>query len=172
MFEYLHELMNKNKELEIPVFDLLVYQDGKQVFRYQHGTIDFEGTPVSDKTLYNLYSCSKFITCVTALTLLEKGKFSLEDDVAMYIPAFKDMKVNAGGVICKAKKSIKIKHLFTMTSGMDYDLGHKGIEELVADTNRTCPTVESMKYLAKNHFRLNQARLGNIVYRTTFWVRW
>lgn len=149
MFEYLNGLMKKNKELEIPAFDLLVYKDGKQVYRYQHGVIDFEGTPVSDKTLYNLYSCSKFITCVTALTLLEKGKFTLEDDLAMYIPAFKDMKVNEGGVIYKAKNPIKLKHLFTMTSGLDYDLGHKGIEELIADTNKVCPTVESMKYIAK-----------------------
>jgi hypothetical protein len=148
MFEYLNGLMEKNKELEIPAFDLLVYKDGKQVYRYQHGVIDFEGTPVSDKTLYNLYSCSKFITCVTALTLLENGKFTLEDDLAMYIPAFKDMQVNANGVICRAQNPIKLKHLFTMTSGLDYDLCHKGIKECIVDTDGRCPTVESMKYIA------------------------
>lgn len=149
MFEYLNALIEKNKQLEIPAFDMLVYHEGKQVYRYQHGMIDFDGTPVSNQTLYNLYSCSKFITCVSALLLLEKNKFSLEDDLAMYIPAFKDMKVNANGMVCKAQNKIKLKHLFTMTSGIDYDLGDKYIEEMVADTNRVCPTLESMKYIAK-----------------------
>ncbi len=61
--------------------------------------------------------------------VVRKGKFSLDDDLAMYIPAFKDMQVLENGVIRKAKNNIKVKHLFTMSSGLDYSVWHEEIKK-------------------------------------------
>ena len=59
------------------------------------------------------------------------------------------MKVMKIGGIYKAEKRIKIKNLFTMTSGMRYDTTCDEIAEGKKMTDGICPTVEMMKYLAK-----------------------
>ena len=99
---------------------------------------------------YNIYSCSKVITCVAALVLLEKGKFSLEDRLSDYMPEFSDMSVRmADGKIRKAEKPIQIKHLFEMTAGFSYDCYSPELRRAREETKGKCPTRETMKYLAK-----------------------
>ena len=50
--------------------------------------------------------------------------FSLDDNLYNYMPAFDEMTVKTAEGSRKAKKSIKIQHLFQMTSGMNYDISH------------------------------------------------
>lgn len=153
MFKYLKKILDMNSELGIPSMDMLVYQDGKEVFHEIRGCSDTNNTPLNGNELYNIYSCSKPITCVTALTLFEQGKFSLEDNIADYIPAFKDMMVKKNGGIFKAEKPIKIKNLFTMTAGLNYNCVGKAlapeIKQGILDTEGKCPTLKMMDYIAK-----------------------
>ena len=73
----LDEIMN---QYNLPGYDCSVWQNGKEIFRRIKGVADLEsGTPVTENTLYNMYSNTKVVTCVAAmqlyeLELTEKGK--------------------------------------------------------------------------------------------------
>ena len=101
------------------------------------------------KEKYHIYSCSKLFTCVAAMQLWEKGLFSLEDNLADYLPAFREMTVKTENGIEKAKNPIKIHHLFEMTAGFSYDMFSPAVKACQAATDGKCPTLEFMKYLAK-----------------------
>ena len=149
MFENIKMLLDRAVSLGIPALQISVKHKGKTVFEECRGVRDEAGALLSGNDLYNIYSCSKFITCAAALTLLEEGKFSLDDDLADYISAFGDMKVKREGGIYKAEKRIKIRQLFTMTSGLSYFMESDEIAEGVRETEGLCPTLEMMKYVAK-----------------------
>lgn len=134
----------------VPGLDIAVCQKGKPIFRYQSGYRDLENKIKMDgKERYNIYSCSKPITCVAAMQLWEKGMFSLEDDLAKYMPEFSQMTVKTEGGIRPAKKQIKIRHLFEMTAGFAYDLVSDQLLACREETAGRCQTREVMKYLAK-----------------------
>lgn len=149
MFENIKKLLDKSEALGIPAMDVVVYHEGKEVFRELRGVCDDSGSLLTKNTLFNIYSCSKFITCAAALMLLEDGKISLNDDVADYIPAFGDMTVKKNGGIFKCDKRIKLFHLFTMTGGLSYDVTSLHIARAKAETDGLCPTVKTMDYIAK-----------------------
>ena len=149
MFENTKKLLDVAVGMGIPAAEVSIYHKGNEVFRERRGVSDENGTPLFGNELYNIYSCSKFITCTAALKLYEEGKFSLDDDIADYIPAFGDMKVKRESGIYKAEKRIKIRDLFTMTSGLNYSCGSEEVAEGKKMTDGKCPTVEMMKYIAK-----------------------
>ena len=150
MFEQTKALCQKFLEMGVPAFDLIVYKDGQCVLRHMGGHSDLEKkVPLAGKEKYYIYSCSKLITCAAAMQLWEKGLFSLEDDLADYMPAFREMTVKTEDGIRKAKNSIKIKDLFQMTAGMNYNLNTPAMEEYKKIPNNPCPTVETVNILAK-----------------------
>lgn len=135
----------------LPGFDLAVYRKGECVLRYMNGYSDLENkVAMTGNERYNIYSCSKVITCVAAMQLYEKGLFSLEDKLSDYMPEFESMTVGTKGKISAAKKPILIKHLFEMTAGFSYNVNSMRIRECIADTEGKCPTRVAMKYLAKD----------------------
>ena len=148
MFDNIKKLLDECERRGIPAMDISVYHKGREVFREIRGTMDEDGTLLTDKTLFNIYSCSKFITCSAALTLLEDGKFSIDDNIADYLPAFSDMKVRRGGTLVRAENPIKIFNLFTMTGGLSYDAYSEEIKRGKEETEGRCPTVEMIKYIA------------------------
>lgn len=122
-----------------PVYDCIVMQNGKQLCRFMGGHIDKEGTvaPKGNET-YWIYSCSKVATVTAAMMLVEQGKISLDDDVSKYLPEFADVKVkNADGSLSEPKNSIKIENLFSMTSGLDYDVNLPEIQQAINNNGTT-----------------------------------
>lgn len=85
-----------------------------------------EGAYGSDKldSVYKIYSMTKPITAVAALTLFEKGLIDVYDPVYLYLPKYKDVKVASGEgmdeTLTDPKRPILIKDLFNMTSGLMY----------------------------------------------------
>jgi CubicO group peptidase (beta-lactamase class C family) len=82
-------------------------------------------SPARDDSIYRIYSMSKTVTIVAAMTLYERGLFKLHDSIAEFLPAFSKMKVavhDERGVrqLVPAKGPITFEHLFTMTSGLPY----------------------------------------------------
>src|SRR5258708_796379 len=87
-------------------------------------------SPMTTESIFRIYSMSKAITTVTAMTLFEEGKFSLSDPIAKYIPQFGQMKVGvekadaAGGKptleLVAARRPITIQDLMRHTSGITY----------------------------------------------------
>ena len=150
MFEILEEKLNSYLEMGVPFYDCIVMHDGKCVFRGSGGYTDVKNkTAVGGNELYNIYSCSKLITCTAALQLWEKGLFDLDDRLCDYMPEFENMTVKHGEEIKLAENKITIRNLFTMTSGFSYDLNSPEINKCRAETNGECPTRELMKYLAR-----------------------
>lgn len=150
MFENTKKFLDSFLDMGMPGFDCLVYYKGKEVFRYMNGYSDAEKkTPFTGKEKYNIYSCSKPVTCTAALQLVEKGMLSLEDKLSDYIPEFAHMKVRLeDGTLADAKTPITIKHLFTMTAGLDYNLSSPSLMLARKETGGKCPTVETVRYLA------------------------
>ena len=150
MLEKLKKFCDSFLELGVPGFDLIVYKDGECILRHMNGYSDLENkVPMNGKERYNIYSCSKAITCTAALQLWEKGLFSLEDKLSDYMPEFSVMTVQTADGIQKAENPILIKHLFEMTAGFSYEADRPQIKKAIEETNGRCPTREFMQYLAK-----------------------
>lgn len=76
----------------------LVARAGRIVHLAHAGHRDAEaGRPVSTDTLWRIFSMTKPITTVAALSLWEEGAFELTDPVSRYLPAFADTRVYTGG---------------------------------------------------------------------------
>ena len=122
-FTNLKNFMDRLTAWRIPGNSVTVYFENKPVFTYQSGFSDVENQiPMQGGELFNIYSCSKPCTVTAALQLYEKGFFLLDDPLYEYIPAFRDMTVREeSGAVVKAKSPITMRHLFTMTAGLNYD---------------------------------------------------
>lgn len=144
------EFMDNFLGMGIPGYDCVIYKDGECVLRHFNGYADKEaGVRINGKEFYNIYSCSKPITCVAALQLYEKGLFRLEDELREYMPEFSDMKVMTPEGVKDARNTIKISDLFQMTAGFTYDTLSPHLLKVRQDTEGRCPTREVMRYLAK-----------------------
>ena len=90
------------------------------------GHRDLEGDlPVTDDTLWRIYSMTKPVTSVAAMLLYEEGKLGLNDPVSEFIPAFADLRVYTGGsdlrqVTVPATEPVRVWHLLTHTAGLTY----------------------------------------------------
>lgn len=150
MFDRTRALLKHFEQLGIPGYDLLIYQNGQPIVRWHYGYSDAEQRfSVNGTERYNLYSCSKPITCTAALQLLEKGLFSLDDALCDYLPEFSRMNVKTQDGLQPAKQLIKIRDLFCMTAGFTYDLFSPSLMKAREETDGRCPTREVMKYLAQ-----------------------
>jgi len=115
---------------KIPGAIILIQQHGKPIFHESFGVQDVVSkAPITDKTIFRLFSMTKAITSVAAMKLIEDGKISLDDPVSKYIPSFANVKV---GVEKKAEDGTKslelvppnrpptILDLMRQTSGITY----------------------------------------------------
>jgi CubicO group peptidase (beta-lactamase class C family) len=103
-----------------------VTRHGQTVHASVRGARDLEaGLPVEPDTLWRIYSMTKPITAVVAMSLYEQGAFSLNDELARYLPEFADMRVLVGGnaeqpKTVPATEPIRLWHLFSHTAGLTY----------------------------------------------------
>ena len=115
---------------KIPGAILLIQQHGKPVYHESFGVQDVVSkAPITDKTIFRLFSMTKPITSIAAMTLIDVGKIKIDDPLAIYIPSFATAKV---GVEKKAdngekvlaleplKRPLTILDLMTQTSGITY----------------------------------------------------
>jgi CubicO group peptidase (beta-lactamase class C family) len=105
---------------------LTVSRHGRLAHVARCGSRDLEaGLPVTDDTVWRIYSMTKPVTSVAAMILYEEGKLALTDPVSTFIPSFGDVRVYAGGsdlnhVTVPATEPIRIWHLLTHTAGLTY----------------------------------------------------
>ncbi len=87
---------------------LSVYRHGKPVLDLFGGVADREtGRPVTEDTIFVLYSATKAVTAACLHILWEWGKFDWDDTVASHWPAFAQ----------KGKEEVTIRHVMTHQSG-------------------------------------------------------
>ncbi|MEU2732143.1 serine hydrolase domain-containing protein [Streptomyces griseoviridis] len=87
------------------------------------------GRPVEPDTLWRMYSMTKPVTTVAALTLVEEGRLSLDDPVDRHLPAFAEPRVYVGGSgldlrTRPASGPLLIRHLMTHTAGLTFAFYH------------------------------------------------
>ena len=147
----IYDLLKRFEALGIPLIDCIVYHRGKCVFRHMSGFSDeAKQKPANGKELYNIYSCSKLITCTAALQLVERGDIQLDAPVYDYLPEFRKLTKRVGDRIEPVKNTMTVRHLFSMTAGLTYATGTENLKRCYADTKGEMPTREVMKYLAQD----------------------
>ena len=171
MFTKLTEKLDSYLDLGLPFYDCKVMKDGECVYHHGGGFTDPEKTVgVTGKEKYNIYSCSKLITCTAALQLWEKGLFDLDDKLSKYMPEFENMTVMKDGAAVPAEKAITIRNLFTMTAGFSYNLQSLGLVLCRKETNGECQTLYVI--LQRTLSASNRARNTSTASATMFSRRW
>lgn len=135
----------------IPSAAVTVKRGHEQLYYCQAGVQDrATGEPLREDALYYMYSCSKVVTCVAALKLLERGKFLLLDPVSDYLPEYAEIEYSRGSYSQPVKHQLLIRDLFTMSSGMNYNLATANINDVAEATKGRCPTREIARAIAKS----------------------
>lgn len=85
--------------------------------------------------VFRIYSMTKPVVAAAAMKLADQGKIRLDDPVERFIPAFKDIKVFAGGsaaepVLVEPDSVMTIRHLLTHTSGLAYGLTNHPVDTI------------------------------------------
>jgi CubicO group peptidase (beta-lactamase class C family) len=131
---------------KIPGAIVLIQQHGKPVYFEKFGVRDIATQlPMTDDTIFRLYSMSKPVTSVAAMMLVDDGRLALADPVAKYIPAFADLKVGvekpdeAGKPTLQLEplhRPITIEDLLRHTSGLTYSFyGDSAVRKLYAQAD-------------------------------------
>ena len=147
--------------LGVPGSDTVIYKNHEEIFRHQSGFDSLrDHIPVKSNLIYNIYSCSQIATVVAALQLLERGEILISDPVHIYFPEYKNLKVKtqlSDGTeqILPATNPMLVKHLFSMTSGIDYNLSRPAVERVRAATFGRCPTMDIIRALPEDPLLFN-----------------
>jgi len=139
-----------------PGIAMLIARDGKVGYLGTLGALEPGGRPMPADAIFRIYSMTKPIVSVAAMTLFEEGRLFLADPLAKYIPAFAEMKVGvetANGLdLVPLKRPITIQDVMRHTSGFTYGFtGESKVQTLLAQARilRTERTMsESMDALA------------------------
>jgi CubicO group peptidase (beta-lactamase class C family) len=115
---------------KIPGAIVLIQQHGKPVYHESFGVQDVVSkAPITDQTIFRLFSMTKAITSVAAMALVDEGELKLEDPISKYIPSFANVKVGVEKKAADGTKTLElvppnrpvtILDLMRQTSGITY----------------------------------------------------
>ena len=101
-------------------------------------------TPAMKDTIFNMASMTKPVTSVAIMMLVDEGKLTLDDEVAKYVPKWKDPLViakfneaDSSFETRPAKRAITIRHLLTHTSGIGYGFSSPMLTKIMQKTGKT-----------------------------------
>ncbi len=134
----------------------LVARHGRVAHAERFGALRPDGPPMPADAIFRIYSMTKPIVCVAAMTLVEEGRLLLSDPLAKYLPAFAAMQVGVerdGALqLVPAQRPIAIHDLMRHTSGLTYGFaGATAVHRLVAEAdivNVSKPAAEQIDRLA------------------------
>lgn len=107
---------------KIPGAYLLIGRGGKVAFAQGFGVQGpGQSAPMSEETIFRIFSMTKPIVSVAAMTLVEEGKLSVDDPVSKYLPEYANLTViQPDGSAKPAQTTMLVKHLMAHTSGLIY----------------------------------------------------
>jgi CubicO group peptidase (beta-lactamase class C family) len=119
---------------DLPGILTQVWRRGELVHTGVAGSMDLErGKPMREDAIFRIYSMTKPITSVALMMLVEEGALGLDDEVAKYIPSWKNLGVYASGmptlvatgappkfITTQPERPMKVVDLVTHTSGLTY----------------------------------------------------
>jgi CubicO group peptidase (beta-lactamase class C family) len=100
-----------------------VARRGKLVYLEPFGVQSLSSkTPMSDRSLFRIYSMTKAVTSVAVMMLVESNQLQLSDAVSKYLPEFRNVMVQDGatGALRRPSRAITIRDLLLHTSGLNH----------------------------------------------------
>jgi methyl acetate hydrolase len=86
-----------------------------------------ETEKIDEKSIFELFSCTKLVGAIAALQLVEQGKIALDDDASKYVPQLADVQIfekwdeeKNEPVLSKNEEVVTVRMLLTHTSGAVY----------------------------------------------------
>ncbi len=139
-----------NKEDEHKIHSILIIKDNKLVFEeYFQGYLYSNNPPGSDgdyiqydrDVIHFLASVTKSVTSVLVGIAVSQGHISsIEDKVSDYLPQYSNILVGE-------KANITLRHLLTMTSGLDWDESTYPYGDYRNDITRLFYSADPIKYI-------------------------
>jgi CubicO group peptidase (beta-lactamase class C family) len=101
-----------------------VARKGKIAYLEPVGLQDLQTrAPMTERSLFRIYSMTKSVTAVAVMMLHEEGRFQLTDPVSKYLPEFANVTVlidPQGAATRKASRPVTIADLLLHTSGLSH----------------------------------------------------
>ncbi len=142
---YVKELQNAYR---LPGLALAIVRDGKLIHRRNYGLSNLEfSTPVTDETLFPLFSSTKVVAVIAVHQLIEQGKLSLDNEIADFLAELPE-----------AWRHVKIQHLLTHSSGLPDIVAYENLNETAA---KQAVYADPIKFVPGDQFDYNQ---------TNFWL--
>ena len=114
-----------NREVQakrLPGAVVLVARKGRIAYQEAFGVVDpATGALMPRDAVFRMWSMTKPLVTVVAMTLVEDGKLDIDAPVSKYLPEYKDLKVwQADGSTVPATQPMLVRHLMSHTSGLIY----------------------------------------------------
>jgi CubicO group peptidase (beta-lactamase class C family) len=133
---------------EIPGISLAIIKNGNIMHSNNYGKANIEhNVPVSNKSIFRLYSLTKPIIATGVFQLIERNQLSLEDSISKYIQGLPN-----------SWNSIQIKHLLSHSSGLPDIVKYEKLAETEAKEK---VFNDSISFKKGERFEYNQ---------TNFWL--
>lgn len=124
-------------------FQILISRRGKVVMYENLGLANVEeNIPVTDETLFRIYSMTKPVMGVAMMMLYEEGQYSLADPLSKHIPEFAELRVYAGEddegnvMLEPMEREPTIHDLLQHTAGFTYGVfGDTAVDKLYRESD-------------------------------------
>jgi len=99
-----------------------VAQDGRTAYLQAVGVQDLEtGAPMTERSLFRVYSMTKAVTAVAVMMLQEEGRLQLSDPASRYLPQLAEVVVlQPDGSTRPPARPITVEHLLLHTAGFSH----------------------------------------------------
>ena len=129
---------------DVPGVAVAVVDKNGVLYNEAFGTSStLKNTPMAKDTIFNMASMTKPVTSAAIMMLVDERKLTLDDDVAKYLPKWKDplviSKFNEADATYEtrpAKRPITIRHLLTHTSGIGYGFSSPMLAKIIEKTKK------------------------------------
>jgi len=102
----------------------LIHRQGQRGYFETFGFQDVEqGTPMPKDGIFRLMSMTKPVIALAALTLLDEGRFTLDEPIAKHCPEWAAPMVSENGALVPAQAAITPRMLMSHSSGLYYGSG-------------------------------------------------
>jgi len=97
-----------------------VARKGQLIYVQAVGVQDLDTrAPMTERSVFRIYSMTRPVTAVAAMMLLEEGRFRLDDPIAKYLPEFANVMVATPEGPRRPSRDITVEDLLLHTSGIN-----------------------------------------------------
>lgn len=107
----------------LPGVSTAIVQNGQLIDSFCTGFADIErGEPLRPDHIHRAYSCTKLMTSVLVMLLVDQGYFKLDDEVKKWIPAFGQLRVLRTGAT-SLNETVALEHDITLRHLLSHQAG-------------------------------------------------